>query len=363
MSSPPYDFALVGAGMAGASLAAALAASGARVLVLEAEAAPGYHATGRSAAFWTESYGGPGVQPLTTASGPDLAAGGYLTPRGALTIARAGQEEALDAFADRFAALGVRVERLGRAELEGRVPGLRPGWIAAAQEPDCRDIDVGRLHQDYLAAARGAGAELWTRARLAAAEGTGSGWALAMADGRTAKAAILVNAAGAWADEVARLAGARPIGLQPYRRTVVQLRTAPAPSAELPLVLDLAERFYFKPQSGRLWLSPHDETPSRPCDAAPEEVDVATAIARLEQVVEWRVERVEHRWAGLRSFALDRLPVYGSAPDCPRLFWFAGQGGFGIQTAPAAARLAAALLVPGRDSPVDPAPYSPARFG
>lgn len=356
---PFFDFAIVGAGMAGASLAARLAPTGARVLLLEAEATPGYHATGRSAAFWTESYGGPGVQPLTTASGPALREGGYLTPRGALTIARAGQEAELDAFADRYAALGIRVERLDRAAMAARVPGLRHGWTAAALEPDCCDIDVARLHQDYLAAARRAGAELWSGAALAAAE---PGWTLTTADGRMARAAVLVNAAGAWADQVAALAGVPGVGIQPYRRTVAQLRTTPAPTEALPLVLDLAERFYFKPQSGRVWLSPHDETPSPPCDAAPEELDVAAAIARLEEVVDWRVERIEHRWAGLRSFSPDRLPVYGFAPANPRFFWFAGQGGFGIQTAPAAAALAAAVLIPGRDSPVDPAPYAPARL-
>jgi len=356
---PSYDFAIVGAGMAGASLAAQLAPTGARVLLLEAEVAPGYHATGRSAAFWTESYGGPGVQPLTTASGQPLREGGYLTSRGALTIARTGQEAELAAFAQRYADLGVRVELLDQAAVAVRIPGLRAGWTAGALEPDCCDIDVASLHQDYLATARRAGAELWTGAALASAE---PGWNLAMADGRTATAAVLVNAAGAWADQVAQLAGVPRLGIQPYRRTVAQLRTAPLPAESLPLVLDLAEQFYFKPQSGRLWLSPHDETPSPPCDAAPEELDVAAAVARLEEVVDWRVEHIEHRWAGLRSFAPDRLPVYGFAPQSPGFFWFAGQGGFGIQTAPAAAALAAALLVPGCESPVDPAPYSPSRF-
>ncbi|MFC3173138.1 NAD(P)/FAD-dependent oxidoreductase [Novosphingobium bradum] len=358
-----FDFAVIGAGMAGASLGAELAASGARVLLVEAEQAPGYHATGRSAAFWTESYGGPGVQPLTAASGPALAAGGYLTPRGALTIARAGQEAALDAFVARYAAVGVAVDRLDRAAIAARVPGLRPAWVGGALEPSCCDIDVARLHQDCLAAARRGGATLWTGATLAEAEADGAGWTLAMADGRRARAGVLVNAAGAWADRVASLAGVRPLALQPYRRTVAQVRTAPPAGADLPLVLDLGEAFYFKPQAGRLWLSPHDETRSPPCDAAADELDVATAVARLEQVVDWRVERIEHRWAGLRTFAPDRLPVYGFAPDGPRFFWFAGQGGFGIQTAPAAARLAASLLVGGGgEPPVDPARYSPARF-
>ncbi|MBU6268131.1 MAG: FAD-binding oxidoreductase [Sphingomonadales bacterium] len=358
-----HDIAIIGAGMAGASLAAALAGSGARVVLVEGEALPGHHATGRSAAFWTESYGGPGVYPLTAASGPWLRAHGFLKPRGALTIARDGDEAALDAFAARYAALGVRVELLARDALTDAVPGLRAGWTRGSLEPDCCDIDVAGLHQHYLAAARSAGVKLRCGAALAAATRNRDGWELALADGTRLRAGILVNAAGAWADRVAEIAGARPLGIAPYRRTVVQLRTLPAAMPTLPLVLDLRENFYFKPESGRLWLSPHDETPSPPCDAAPEEIDVATAIARLEGVVDWRVEHVEHKWAGLRSFAPDRLPVYGFDARAPGLFWFAGQGGFGIQTAPAAADVAARLLCGEAAGDVDPAPYRPGRFG
>ena len=359
--SERWDIAIVGAGMAGASLAAALG-SRARVLLIEAEDRPGYHATGRSAAFWTESYGGPGVQPLTTASGGFLQAGGFLRPRGALTIARAGQEESLERFAAGFAALGVRVEVLDRRAMEARIPGLLPGWTLGAMEPDCSDIDVAALHQHYLAAARRAGTAAWCSAGLAAATREAGGWRLRLADGREVRCAILVDAAGAWADPVAALAGMAPLGITPLRRTIVQLRVAPTAADSLPLVLDLAEAFYFKPEGGRLWLSPHDETPSPPCDAAPEEIDVATAIARLEAVVDWQPERVEHSWAGLRSFAPDRLPVYGFDPADPGFFWFAGQGGFGIQTAPAAADLAARLLLGETGGAVDPAPYAPARF-
>ena len=358
-----HDIAIIGAGMAGASLAAMLSARGARVVLVEAEAMPGYHATGRSAAFWTESYGGPGVQPLTTASGRVLRNHGFLKPRGALTIARAGDETALDAFAARYAALGVRVELLARAALEAQVPGLRTGWTRGAFEPDCCDIDVAGLHQHYLAAARAGGADLRCAAALAAATRSGAQWDLALKNGERLRARVLVNAAGAWADRVAQVAGARPLGIAPYRRTVAQVRTQPAVGNALPLVLDLDERFYFKPENGRLWLSPHDETPSPPCDAAPEEIDVATAIARLESVVDWRIDHVEHKWAGLRSFAPDRLPVYGFDTRVPGLFWFAGQGGFGIQTAPAAADLAARLVCDEAPGAVDPAPYLPDRFG
>jgi len=356
-----FDFAIVGAGIAGASLAAGLAAHG-RVLLLEAEDRPGYHSTGRSAAFWTESYGGPQVQPLTTASGPFLHQHGLLTPRGALTLARESELADLAAFVAEFRALGVRVDDLDRAALEARLPDLRPEWVAGAFEPDCCDIDVAGLHQRWLAATRQGGAELWTRARLDRASRTGGVWQLSMADGRTAQAAVLINAAGAWADSVAELAGVEPLGIQPYRRTVAQLRLADGPPADLPLVLGIDGLFYFKPEAGRLWLSPHDETPSPPCDAAPEELDVALAIDRFEHVVDWPITRIEHRWAGLRSFAPDRLPVYGFDPDEPGFFWFVGQGGFGIQTAPAAADLACALLLGQGPGAVDPAPYDPGRF-
>ncbi len=356
-----FDYIVVGAGIAGASLAAGLARHGS-VLLLEAEASPGYHSTGRSAAFWTESYGGPGVVPLTCASGPFLRDNGFLGDRGALTIARRGSEARLNRFAEQFSELGVRVEMLDRDRLLTRIPGLRDDWTLGALEPDCSDIDVAALHQHWLRDARRGGVELLCSARLVLAEVTANGWELALADDRRLTCGVLVNAAGAWADGVAQMAGMRGLGITPYRRTVAQLRTAPAPPSDLPLVLDLDEKFYFKPEAGRLWLSPHDEVATAPCDAAPEELDVATAIARFGEVTDWEIERVEHRWAGLRSFAPDRLPVYGFDPAEPRFFWFAGQGGFGIQTAPAAADLAVALLTGSSGGAVDPAPYSPARF-
>lgn len=359
------DIAIVGAGMAGASLAAELAGA-ASVLILEAEDQPGYHATGRSAAFWSETYGGPGIQPLTTASGAFLSEGGYLRDRSGLHIASdAAGEAALARMEQQFAG-AVPLERLDHAALAARVPGLRADWDSGLLEPTCMDIDVAALHAFYVAAARRSGARLATDARLIEAERRKGGWSLATTAG-SFEADILVDAAGAWADPVATLAGVVPLGIQPYRRTLAQLRVAPSAPADLPLVIDALGRFYFKPEAGgRLWLSPHDETASDPCDCAAEEMDVALAIARLGAVVDWRVQRVERRWAGLRSFAPDRLPVYGFAPGRPDFFWFAGQGGFGIQTAPAAAKLAAALLLgktPDESvAGIDPAPYAPGRF-
>jgi D-arginine dehydrogenase len=244
---------------------------------------------------------------------------------------------------------------------------LRAEWTGAVWEPACADIDVAGLHQHYLALAKRCGVELITRARERTLAREGGEWIVGTEQGASYRATTIVNAAGAWADQVAELAGARPLGIQPLRRTVAQLRTDPPPLADLPLVLDISGRFYFKPESGRLWLSPHDETPSPAVDAAPEELAVAEAIDRFEQVVDWQVRAVERKWAGLRSFAPDRLPVYGFDARVDGLFWFAGQGGFGIQTAPAAARLGAQLLLGHeRDEmtgALDAAIYAPARFG
>ncbi|HYI39024.1 MAG TPA: FAD-dependent oxidoreductase [Allosphingosinicella sp.] len=354
-----FDIAVIGAGMAGASLAAEVA-SEASVLLVEAEGQPGYHSTGRSAAFWAESYGGPAIQPLTTASGPFLDEHGFLSPRGGLHIA---DPEGLEALAGLEAEFGERVgfERLDRAALEARLPGLRGGWVAGLFEPSCRDIDVAGLHAFYLAQGRRNGAKLLAGAQVRGLRRDARGWAIETAAGPV-RAGRLVNAAGAWADRIAAMAGAAPVGLQPYRRTLSQLRVDPPAPHDLPLVMDALERFYFKPEAGgRLWLSPHDETPCDPCDCAPEELDIAIAIDRFEGVVDWKVERVERSWAGLRSFAPDRRPIYGFDPEVAGFFWFAGQGGFGIQTAPAAAKLAADLLL-GRAPELDPAPYSPARF-
>ncbi len=365
------DILIVGAGMAGASLAAELAGR-ASVLLIEGEAQPGYHSTGRSAAFWSESYGGPFVQPLTTASGPFLASPPadfhgrpFLSPRGALHIADASGRDALDGMFREFRDTAVRMEPLARADLERAIPGLKPAWQNALSEPTCADIDVAALHGGYLGHTRFKGARLVTDARLHSARRTANGWSVDTSAGPM-RADILVNAAGAWADEVAARAGERPLGIQPYRRTIAQLRVAPPAPAVLPLVIDAIGRFYFKPEAGRLWLSPHDETACDACDCGAEEYDVALAIHQFEQVVDWRVERVEHVWAGLRSFAPDRLPVYGFAAGSRDFFWCAGQGGFGIQTAPAAAKLAASLLLGAAPDPmvagIDPTPYLAERF-
>lgn len=356
------DIVVVGAGIAGATLAAELAPHAA-VTVIEGEDVAGYHATGRSAAFWSETYGGPQVQPLTTASGAALREGGYLGGDGALQIARTDEGAAVAALLADFADSGVP---LIPVDPRDHVPGLRAGWTLGVLEPSCAFIDVAALHADALGTARRAGATIRLGAALEHAGRAGGRWRVATSEGAF-EADVLVDAAGAWADAVARACGVMPIGISAYRRTLAQLRTDPAPPAGMPLVSHIGGAFYFKPEvGGRLWLSPHDEIASDPCDAQPEDIDVAMAIDRFEGVVDWRVRALERKWAGLRSFAPDRLPVYGFDRQAPGFFWCAGQGGFGIQTAPAAARLAAAVLLGVRPhasvAHIDPAAYAPARF-
>jgi D-arginine dehydrogenase len=359
-----FDVIIVGGGIAGASLGAEIAGKR-RTLIVEAEEQCGYHATGRSAAFYLESYGGPEVAKLTLASHDSLAEPpadfsdrGFLRVRGDLHITR-----------DELPLLPAEVETriVERAELEQLVPGIKPVWRRALFEPGCADIDVGALHAAYLRQFRRRGGVVRTNAKLAAAERKAHRWAIVLEDGTTVSASMLVNAAGAWADDVARACGAVPLGIAPKRRTMVQLRVDRSGLRDLPLVDGADGTFYFKGETDNsVWLSPHDEIDSIACDAAPEEIDIAIAVDRFEHVVDWPIQRVERSWAGLRSFAPDRLPVYGFDPDVSDFFWCAGQGGFGIQTSPAAAKMAAAPLLeqhlPQSIAHIDPTVFSPARF-
>ena len=359
-----FDIVIIGGGIAGASLGAAIA-SRRRTLIVEAEDQCGYHSTGRSAAFFLESYGGAEVARLNAASAPMLAAPppdfadrGFLSPRGAIHLLD-GEWPELPA--------GVTAERLDRAALERLVPGLRPKWVRGLLEPGCADIDVARLHASFLRHFKRAGGGLRTSARMTGARRSGGQWRIELADGSALSGRTLVNAAGAWADRIAQSCGVEPLGFTPLRRTMVQLRVGQSGLAGLPLVNDSNGQFYFKGEADRsIWLSPHDEIASDPCDAAPEEIDIATAIQRFEGVVDWPVERVERSWAGLRTFSPDRLPVYGFESGIEGFFWCAGQGGFGIQSSPAAAWLGAALLLgeplPAELAAVDPARFAPGRF-
>jgi D-arginine dehydrogenase len=371
MKRSETDVLIIGGGMAGMSLAASVAGR-ARVMLIEQEAQPGYHATGRSVAFWTESYGGPGVQPLTSASGPLLAGpdpdfwdSSFLTPRGAIHVGQSGDAARARAMIAEFVSSGVALSPLTDEALRGALPGIRADWVVGLAEPSCMDIDVAALLHAFQRRAQRRGVELALSTRFLSARREGQGWHVSTDRGEIA-CSVIVNAAGAWADPVARACGLAPLGVAPLRRTVIQLRASGMPE-EFPLVIDLAGRFYFKPAgTDRLWLSPHDETPDDPRDVAPDELDVAIAIDRFESVVDWRIEAVERKWAGLRSFAPDRLPVYGFDPRTPGFFWFAGQGGFGMQTAPAAALIGAALLLgaplPAPVAAIDTGAYAPDRL-
>ena len=352
------DVVVIGAGIAGASVAAELAASR-RVVLLEREAQPGYHTTGRSAALYSPTYGPPAIRALTRASAAffrnppaGFAAHALLRPRKVLTVADAASAGAIAAA---YAEVKGRsdVAPISGEEARRLMPLLLPEHsVAALLESDAADIDVHALHHGYLRRMKEEGGVLETAAEVRALTRTGDGWQLETARGIW-RAPVLVNAAGAWADELAALAGVATVGLTPKRRTAL---IVDGPDGRVdddwPMVVAADEAFYMKPDAGRLFLSPADETPSAPCDAQPEEIDVAICIDRIERAFDFPVKRVLNKWAGLRSFVADKTPVVGFAPDAPGFFWLAGQGGYGIQSAPAVSRLAAALVM-GEGLPAD----------
>lgn len=354
-----YDFIVVGAGMAGASVAYELAET-ARVCLIERESQPGHHATGRSAALFAPSYGGRAVRALTRSSRnffilpPDgFAADRLLTRRGVLYIARHDQLDYLDVMIGDIRRSGGSIDRVAVDDVLQAVPLLKPGYIAgAALDHDAQDIDVDALHQGFLRGARVRGATLLTDVGDPVIERTGGLWSVNLPT-QVATAPVLINAAGAWGDHVAAAVGAHPLGLQPLRRTAV-LVDPPAGTdiSAWPAVIDVDEAFYFKPDAGKLLISPADETLVEACDVQPEELDIAIGVDRVQAALNLEVERVNHSWAGLRTFAPDRAPVIGFDPEVAGLFWSVGQGGYGIQTAPAWARTAAALAR-GEDVPDD----------
>ena len=355
----PLDVLVLGAGIAGASLAWTLAQQdGSRILLVERESQPGLHSTGRSAAMFMESYGPPGVRALTRASRafyehppegflPDDAPP-LLRPRGVLYVAAPGQQAQLAALRDELAATGLPLQEIDADEACARVPCLRRGQvIGALVESAAEDIDVHTLHQGYLRGLKRRGGSLITGAELRIARHDGAAWLLTFADGRTLRATRVVNAAGAWADELAGLFGASPLGLEPRRRSAF---TFAAPHgvdvSGWPTVVgvDEEEGWYFKPDAGRLLGSPANADATVPHDVQPEELDIATGIHRITEATTLTIRRPLSTWAGLRTFAPDGELVIGFDAQQPGFFWLAGQGGYGIQSAAGAAALAAALL-------------------
>jgi D-arginine dehydrogenase len=369
------DILIVGGGIAGAGAACELA-SFASVALLERESQCGYHSTGRSAASFTENYGATMVRRLAIASRPFLQdpPGGFcehplLMPRGTLTIARIDQLELLERQLESARMLVPTIVPVEVATVMERVPILRRDYLAGAYlEPHAMELDVNGLHQGFLRMAKARGARIVVNAGVETIERIGERWRVETHAG-IFRAPMIVNAAGAWADTIAELAGIDPLGLTPKRRTAFNIPAPPGTDIRRwPLVNDVAEEFYFKPDAGQLFVSPADATPSPPMDAYPEDVDVATGVERLERATTMTVERVTRSWAGLRSFAPDASPVAGLDSGTDGFFWLAGQGGFGIKTSPALSR-ACASLIRERRLPEDllrlditAADLSPARF-
>ncbi len=348
MDTESCDFLIIGAGMAGAS-AAALLADHARVILLEMESVPGYHATGRSAAYFSTAYGNRVIRTLSKASSaffhtpPDhFSDVPLLRPRDCVFVARSDQLASLNALKDE---LGNQAEIIEKDQILKRVPIFKTDYPALCLiERQGGDLDVNAIHQGYLRLLKRRQGSIVTNAEVRSLERKGGRWIATTATGCYA-APIVVNAAGAWADQVAEMAKLQPMGITPKRRTMILLD---APTGldinDWPFVVDADEKFYFKPDAGKILLSPADETPSPPCDSQPEEIDIATAVSRFEEATTCQVRRIGSRWSGLRSFALDKTPVVGFDPRQEGFFWLAGQGGYGIQTAPALAETASHIL-------------------
>jgi D-arginine dehydrogenase len=350
MEHGKFDVLVIGAGIAGASVAAHLAQDR-RVALVERESQPGYHSTGRSAALFSETYGNDVVRALSRASrsfffAPTAGFTDYplVRQRGALHIAREDQLPELEKYLA-LPDVASQSQRIDSPEVLTLCPILRPGYaIGAIYEPLASDVDVHALHQGYLKMVRRSGGALFLDATVLNLGRQRACWRAQTTAG-IFEAPVVVNAAGAWADEIAELAGVAPLGIVPHRRTAVLIDPPPGRNIDaLPNTIDIEEHFYFKPDAGQLFLSPADETPSPPCDAQPDELDVAIAIDRVQTATVLDVVRVRRKWAGLRSFAPDRSPVIGFDSAKDGFFWLAGQGGYGIQTAPAASELANALI-------------------
>jgi D-arginine dehydrogenase len=360
MSVTEVDFAIVGAGIAGVSCAYFLAESG-TVAILEREHVAAYHTTGRSAALYTETYGNEAIRAITVRSGEfyrhppaGFAEVPLLSPRGALFVGTAAKRAALDEAHAEFHALVPTVRRVDKAGTLALHPLLNPDAVdSGVYEPDAEDMDVAAIHGGFLKGARARGAALRLNAEIVGLERADGKWRLRLRGGDTVVATSVINAAGAWCDELAAMAGIRPIGLMPKRRTAFTFDAPPDRDIHaLPIVVDIDETFYFKPEVGQFLGSPADETPSPPCDAQPEEIDIALAVERIEAASTLRIRRIKNKWAGLRSFVADKTFVVGYDSDAAGFFWLAGQGGYGIQSAPAMGRLSAALVA-GKGMPDD----------
>ena len=356
MTSKHFDYLIIGAGIAGTSVAMRLAEFGS-VAVLERETQPGYHATGRSAATFEPSYGPAKVRPMIVASEEFLSnpPEGFcevplLKPRGALTVFKAGEEADRDELIDIFASIVTDFEVLNFAASQARVPILDPEYTQSAIYTDAvMDLDVDALLQGYIRILKARGGTLVANAEVMEIS-RGNDWTVDTPAGKFS-GTVLVNASGAWADVIGEMAGAKPVGLQPCRRSALLAKMPKQYDvSSWPLTAGYDPLFYFKPNAGVIMISPQDQTPSDPCDAWPEDMDIALAVHAFENVTTLKDIRPEHTWAGLRSFVSDEGMVAGYDGDVDGFFWLCGQGGFGIETSPTMS-LIASELVRGKDFP------------
>ena len=368
MDTEHFDAIVIGAGIAGATVSAHLAQDH-KVALIEAEDAAGYHSTGRSAAIWILNYGPPDVRVLTGLSRPfferphqGFAEAPILSHRPVVFLAPPEQRDHLG----RLLAEGTNLREASIAEIAALIPALKPGYAAqAAIEDDAFDMDVASLHQGFLRQLRAREGRLALRSRTGRIERRDALWRVETTGGDSFAAPVVVNAAGAWGDHVAEQAGVRPLGLVPKRRTGCVIDPAPHVAAGWPMVNDVDHTWYVRPEARtRLMVSPADETDMHAHDVQPDELDVAIAIDRMQQALDIEVRRVEHSWAGLRTFTPDRSLAFGWDKDADGFFWCVGQGGYGIQTSPAAGQLVADLISgrdPGAAAAILPA-IDPARF-
>jgi len=359
MTTETADFIVIGAGIAGASVAYELSLSG-KVVVLEMEQSAGYHSTGRSAAVMSENYGPALWSRLVTASRSFLEQPpeGFtdvklVSPRGALFLARDGEQTQLSAQAEELARRGATIELTSAEDALRFCPVIKTSeFVSALYEPDCMDIDTDALLSGYLKMLRIRGGKLVTNGKVQTIRREGGVWKVSTPSG-SFEAPVIINAAGGWVQEVATLAGLSFRNVVPFRRTAVVFDPPAGSTIQTwPMTFDVAETFYFKPEAGRIMVSPVDMSSSEPCDAQADELEVAIAIDRIHTFTTMEVRTVKHKWGGLRTFAPDHEPVIGRDPQEPSFIWLAGQGGNGVMGGAAAARLAASLAA-GAEIPAD----------
>lgn len=344
-SSSRQKIIIIGGGIAGLSLAAAVQ-PWAEVTLIEREPHLGYHASGRSAALFSETYGNALVRALSRASRQAIVGGGFVAHhRGALHVGGVRDGARIDSLATELQAMVPSVRRLSAAQVNALVPAIATNaTCGGVHEPDALDIDTDKMLAASASALKAGGSTIRTGEEVLEIDRSADGFRVTT-QASAYQADIVVNAAGAWVDVIGGLAGLAGLGFRPKRRTAF-LFDPPAgvDVGAWPLVVDLHEQFYFKPDAGRLIGSLADETDSEPCDAYPEDIDVAIAVDRIEQATTLRIGRPSTPWAGLRTFAPDRTPVVGFDPRRPGFFWLGGQGGYGFQVSLTLARLGSVLL-------------------